>query len=49
MHLAEAMDFTGVKENTLSQRSLARINMSRDPDVARALQRVGSVLTVRAA
>ncbi len=39
MHLADAVNTTGIKEDALSGRRFARINMGDDADIARTLER----------
>src|ERR1035437_2478554 len=43
VHVADFVDEAGVKEDALGRRRLARVNVRRDADVARALQRVFAV------
>jgi hypothetical protein len=33
MHFLHAVDAAGIKENPLAQRGLARVNVSRNPDI----------------
>jgi hypothetical protein len=43
VHFANPVDHPGVKQDTLGQGGLAGINVGRNPDVAGALQREGTV------
>ena len=47
IHVADLVDQAGVKKNPLRGRRLARVNVGRDADVARALQRVFTIGRIR--
>ena len=43
MHFTDLVDHARIKQDTLGQRCLARINVGADADVARALKRILAV------
>jgi hypothetical protein len=47
VNFTNAVNHTRVKKNTLSKRSLPRINVRSDPNIPRPLQRVWTVWIIR--